>query len=203
LIRYANRHALVVVLDINNGALELPGRYLTVEQNVNFTVRAVLELGQEEVGHDPAENSGASPDVTTLARQIPPGWVQHLRGQEDHWNLGNIVRGTADTSAQSAETDGRCLGNNGIGDRSEGAGVHERNNNTQAGLRVVGLVVLGDRGNDGEDEEERDVGGRAPEVDGSTAEPGSKRPREGVGNEAKARVDQVELESTVASNTSL
>jgi hypothetical protein len=100
------RHAsLLVILDVNNSRLELPGRDLAIEQDVAFTVRAVLELRKEEVGHHPADASGASPDVTALACEIPSCRVEHLRGEIDHGDLGDVVGGTTDTGAQSAETD--------------------------------------------------------------------------------------------------
>ena len=54
-----------------------------------------------------------------------------------------------------------------------------------------------DGGTDAEDHEQSDVGGCAPEVDGSTTEPGGEEPRARVGDELKTRVDQIELESTV------
>jgi hypothetical protein len=40
-------HALLVILDVNNGRLELPGRDLTIEKDVAFKIRAVLELGKK------------------------------------------------------------------------------------------------------------------------------------------------------------
>jgi hypothetical protein len=95
----SDRHALLVVFDVEDGRLELPGGNLVVEQNVDLTVRAVLELRKEEVGHHPADASGTSPDVTALACEIPSGRVEHLRGQIDHGDLRDIVGGTTDTGA--------------------------------------------------------------------------------------------------------
>jgi hypothetical protein len=106
--------ALLVVLDVNNGRLELPGRDSAIEQDIAFTVRAVLELRKEEEGHNPADASGATPDVTTLACEIPPGRVEHLRGEIDHRDFRDIVGGATDTGAQSAKTDGGRLGNDGV-----------------------------------------------------------------------------------------
>ena len=54
-----------------------------------------------------------------------------------------------------------------------------------------------DRGDDAENKEQSDVGGCAPEIDGSTTEPGGQNPGERVGNELKTRIDQIQLESTV------
>ena len=101
----SHRNALIVVLDVNDGRLELPGGNSAVEQDVDFTVRAVLELRKEEEGRDPADASGTSPDVTALACEIPSGRIEHPRGQIDHGDLCDIVAGTTDTGAQSAKTD--------------------------------------------------------------------------------------------------
>lgn len=75
-----DRHALLIILNVNNGRLELPSRNFAIEQNVAFTVRAVLELRKKEVGHHPADASGTSPDVTALACEVPSCRVEHLRG---------------------------------------------------------------------------------------------------------------------------
>jgi hypothetical protein len=66
-----NRHTLLVILNVYNGRLELLGRYLAVEQDVGFTVRAVLKLRKEKVGHHPADASGTSPEVNALVCEIP------------------------------------------------------------------------------------------------------------------------------------
>ena len=58
-------------------------------------------------------------------------------------------------------------------------------------------MVLFDRGADAENKEEDDVSGCAPEIDGSTTEPGGKEPRARVSNELKTRIDQIELKRTV------
>jgi hypothetical protein len=82
---------LLVIAHIDNGLLELPGRNFAVKQNVELTVRAVLELGQEEKCHDPADESSAAPDVAALATEVPAGGIEHLRGEVDHWNLCYIL----------------------------------------------------------------------------------------------------------------
>ena len=99
LLLLISHHTLLVLLDVNNSRLELPGRNLAIEQDVHFTVRAVLELRKEEESHDPADASGSSPDVTALACQVPSGRVEHLRGEVDHGNFGDVVGGTTDTGA--------------------------------------------------------------------------------------------------------
>ncbi len=60
-----------------------------------------------------------------------------------------------------------------------------------------------DRGTDAENKEKNDVGGCAPEIDGSTTEPGGKKPRARIRNELKTRIDQIELESTVVPDPGL
>lgn len=132
----------------------------------------MLELRQTEVSKDPADDRSTSPDVTALSSQVPASGVQHLRGEVDHRNLGNVVGSAADTSAQGTQTDGRGLGDDGVRDGSEGEGVAEGDQDSQDGLGVIGGVVLGDGGTDTEDDEEGDVGRGTVEVDGSAAEPG-------------------------------
>ena len=60
----------MVILDIDDSLLPLASRHLAVEQNVNLTVRPTLHLGQPEVGHNEAEETGASPDVAALAAKV-------------------------------------------------------------------------------------------------------------------------------------
>ena len=163
----------------------------------------MLELRKAEVGHDPADDGGAAPDVPALAGEIPSGRVEQPRGQVDHGDLGNVVGGTTDAGAQSAKTDGGRLGNDGVGDRPEGTGKNEGDDDTKNGLCVVGRRVLWDRGADAEDKKKSDVGGGAPKIDGSTTEPAGQEPRARVGDELKTRIDQVELESKVVRNAGL
>jgi hypothetical protein len=59
-------------------------------------------------------------------------------------------------------------------------------------------VVLRDRGTYAENEEEGDIGGGTPEVNGPASEPGSEKPGTDVGDELKTRVDKIELKGTVA-----
>lgn len=58
-------------------------------------------------------------------------------------------------------------------------------------------------GNDTEEHEEGDVDDESAEEDGTSAEPGGKRPREGVGHELEAGVDEVEHEGLVVADSSL
>ena len=65
--RAIDRHPLLIILNINNRRLGLPSRSPTMEQDIALTMRAVLELRQEQEGHDPAEKSSTSPDEPALA----------------------------------------------------------------------------------------------------------------------------------------
>ena len=98
-------NTLFVVSNINDSRLELPGRNPAVEQDIRLTIRAILELRKEEEGRKEAHNGCTSPDISTLASEIPSSWVEKLRRQVDHGDLGNIVSRTTDTSAQSTKTD--------------------------------------------------------------------------------------------------
>lgn len=149
-------------MDVDDGRLELPGRDLAVEQDIDLTVGAVLELRQEEEGHDPAHARRAAPDVATLARDVPACRVEQLRGEIDHGDLSDVVRRATDTRAQGSQPHRRRLGDDGVGDGSEGAGVDERDQDSEDGLCVVGAVVLCDRGADSEEHEEGHVDSGAP-----------------------------------------
>lgn len=106
--------ALLVLLDLNNSRPEFTRWNFAVEQDINLTVRAVLELRKEEECHDPTDKSGTSPDVSTLSSKIPSCGIEQPLGQIDHSNLGYVVCSTSDSSAESAKTNGRCLGNDGV-----------------------------------------------------------------------------------------
>lgn len=177
--------SLLIVLDIDYSLLELPGRNLAVEEDIKLTVRAVLHFRQEEVCQDPAHNRGAAPDETTLARHVPTSRVEQLRRQVDHGNFGNVVRSATDTGAQSAKAHRGRLGDDGVGDGAEGACEDERDDDAEDGLCVICRAALGDRGADSQNEEEGDVSGCAPEVDGAAAEPAADKPGAGVGDKTK------------------
>ena len=149
----------------------------------------MLELRKEEESHNPADGSRTSPHVTAFAREIPSGRVEHLGGEVDHGDLRDVVGSTANTGAQRAESDGRCLGDDGVGDRSHAASEHEGDNDAETGLGVICRMVLWDGGAHAEKDEESEVDGCAPEVDGSAPEPRAKEPGEGVGHELQAGVD--------------
>lgn len=132
----------------------------------------MLQLGQEEEGHDPTDDRGATPHIATLARQIPARGIQHLGGEVDHRDLGDVVGCSSDARGQGSETHGGGFGDDGVGDGTEGAGEDEGDDYAEDGLRVVGAGSLWDGRADAEDEEEDDVGEGAPEVDCAAAEPG-------------------------------
>lgn len=69
---HANRLTLhlVVILDIDDCLLPLASGHLAVEQDVDFTVRPALHLGQVEEGHDEAEETGTTPHVTALSAKV-------------------------------------------------------------------------------------------------------------------------------------
>lgn len=97
--------ALMIILDIDDSLVELPGRHLAVEENVQLAVRAMLHLRQEEVCHDPADDSGAAPDIAALATKIPARRIEQLGSEVDHRNLGDVVSGATDSRAQGSQTD--------------------------------------------------------------------------------------------------
>jgi hypothetical protein len=83
---------LVVVLHIDDSALELPRRHLAVEQDIQLAVTPALEFRQAEVSTDEAYCRSATPDVATLACQIPACRIEHLTCKVNHWNFSNLIR---------------------------------------------------------------------------------------------------------------
>ena len=61
---------LVVILDIHDCLLPLAGRNSAVEKDVDLTIGSALHLRQEEVCQCEADETSASPDVTTFATKI-------------------------------------------------------------------------------------------------------------------------------------
>jgi hypothetical protein len=105
-INLTDCHALLVIFRVDDGRLELSSWNLAVEQDIALTVGAMLELREEEESHAKADAGSTPPDVTTLSCQVPPCWVEHLRGEIDHWDLSDIVGGTTDTGTQGAKANG-------------------------------------------------------------------------------------------------
>lgn len=163
----------------------------------------MLELRQEEEGHDPAHTSGTAPDEAALSGNVPARGVEELRGEVDHGDLGDVVRGATNGSAEGTEADGRGLGDDGVGDGAERTREDEGDQYSKDGLGVVGGAVLGDRGADTQEHEEGDVDGGAPEVDCAAAEPGGQGPRQSVCDELEAGVDEVEVEGHVVGHAGL
>ena len=114
LFHLIDRHTLLIILDVNEGGLELPGRNSAIEQDVTLTIRAVLELRKEEERHHPADASRSSPDVAALACEIPSRRIEQLRGQVDHGDLRDIVGGATYGGAQGAKADRGRLGDDGV-----------------------------------------------------------------------------------------
>src|ERR1017187_3326334 len=60
------RLTLLVVLYINNCFRPLTSWDMTIKQDVNLAVGSILHLRQEEVCHDQAKETGATPDIAAL-----------------------------------------------------------------------------------------------------------------------------------------
>jgi len=188
---------LVVVLDIDDGLLELSRRDLAVEQNVQLAITPTLEFRQAKKCASETDSSSATPDISALACKIPTSRVQHLTGQVNHRNLRNVVRSATDSSGQSPQPHGARFGDDGVGDWTESSGVHEGDEDSEDRLRVVRSVVLRDRGADAEEHQECAVCGSAVEENIAAAEVGAKGNRENCGDELEAGVDEAELEGEI------
>lgn len=187
----------MVILNINDRLLELPSRHLAVEENIQLAITPPLELGQTEVRADETDRRSATPNISALACQIPAGRVQHLTGQVDHGDFGDVVCASSDAGGEGAESHGARLGDDGVGDGTEGAGVDEGDEDAEDGLGVVCGATLGDGGADAEEDEEGEVDGGAVEEDGATAGDVGEGDGAHGGYELEARVDEAELEGEV------
>ena len=98
--------SLLVVVDIDDGLLPLASWYMTSEQNVDLTERPFLHLWDEQPRQNGADQGGSSPDVATLAAEVPLLSVEHVAGKEDARDVDQVVGTTSDTSRQWPKTDG-------------------------------------------------------------------------------------------------
>lgn len=57
---------LVIVVDVDVCLLELAGRDVTSEEDINLSVRSILHLGNLEVGYDKADQRGRTPNVAAF-----------------------------------------------------------------------------------------------------------------------------------------
>lgn len=73
---------------VDIGGRELPGRYLVLEQNVQFGVGPVLGFGQHEVHEDDEEDSQACVEEASHAGPVP------VIGREHAWN-NDVVDNTS------------------------------------------------------------------------------------------------------------
>jgi hypothetical protein len=97
---------LIIILNIDNSLGPLARRHMTVEQDINLTERSVLHLRDEHPGQDGTEESGAGPDVTALAAQVPLVAVQHVAGEENAGDVDQVVGAAADAGGERPEADG-------------------------------------------------------------------------------------------------
>lgn len=107
----SNFHLLIVV-EFDDRVLPFASLDLSLEQNVDLTEGPVLHLRNELPRHDGAEKGGASPDIATLAAQVPLIGVEHVAGKEDARNVDHVVGTSSNTCCKRPETDGRCLADN-------------------------------------------------------------------------------------------
>lgn len=194
---------LLILIDPNLRRLELPRRNFSLKENIRLTIRPMLQLRQSKVRPNPHHQRRAPPDIPALAGQVPSRSIKHPGRQINHRNFSDIVRGPSDSCTQRAESHRRCLGDDGVRDRTLCAGVHHGDDHAETGLCVVRLVGLWYGGDNSEDEEEGDVRGGAVEEDGASTEPGGEDPGDGVGDELETGGDEVQLEGFVGGDTGL
>jgi len=114
-----------------------------------------------------------------------------------HRDLEYVVGPTTDTGTQCSKSDGRGLGNNRISDGTHRESVCERDNDTEARLRVVGGARLVDRSCNTECHKAADVERGTVEIDCSSAEICGQNKGETVCHKSEAGVDETELEREI------
>ena len=187
----------MVLRHVDDCLLEMSRWHLAVEENVQLAITPSLELGQAKVCTDEAHCRSTTPDVATLACQIPACRVQHLTGEVDHWNLCDVVCTSADTGRECSQPHGGCLCNDRIGDGTQRTRIHERDEDTEDSLRIICAAVLRDGCADAEKDQERAIHCGAPKKDVTASEASTQRDRQDGGDELEARVDEAELEGEV------
>lgn len=116
----------VVVPNINDRLLKLPRRNLPLEQNVQFSITPPFQLRQPKVPSNKTHRRSPSPNIPTLTRKVQPSRIQHHTREINHRNLSDVIRSSSNTRRQSTKSYGRCFGDDGIRNRSQRAGVDER-----------------------------------------------------------------------------
>lgn len=126
---------LLVVVDVDGGVLPLAGGDVTVEENVDLSVGAVLHLGQPDVRRRQTDKSRGGPDVTGPAGQVGTLGVEHPGGQVDAGDVDNVVRGTTDAGGERPEADGRRLSDDDPRGRGGTQAEQHRDDQTKRGGR--------------------------------------------------------------------
>lgn len=88
---------LLILIDPNLGRLELPRRYLSLEENIRLTIRPMLQLRQSKVRPNPHHQRRAPPDITAFAGQVPPRGIKHPRREINHRDFSDVVCGPSDS----------------------------------------------------------------------------------------------------------
>ena len=89
---------LAVVVNIDDSLLPLARLNMTVEQDIDLAVRAILHLWQPDVSHGQADERGTSPDVAAFATEVSLVRVEHIACEEDARDIDGVVASTSDSS---------------------------------------------------------------------------------------------------------
>lgn len=187
----------LVILDINDRALELPRWNLALEENVQLAITPPLELWQAEEGADEAYGRSATPDVSALSGEVPTRRVKHLTCEENHRNLCNVVCTSSDASGERSQSHGARFRDDGVCDGTQGSCVHEGDQDAKDCLCVVCAAVLGNRCANAEEDEESAVDGGAPKEDVTAAEGGTQGNGDDRCHKLETTIDEAELEGEV------
>lgn len=72
----------ILFIGLHNSCLELPGRYLSLKENVNFVIGSVLELGKPVVAPHSTSSGERNPEKAGFALPVESTGIDHVRVQD-------------------------------------------------------------------------------------------------------------------------
>lgn len=151
------------------------------------------------------ENCQRVQSEATAAVELTVGscWVQHVLGQEDTWDLNNVVDGTTESSGQRTQSNGRGLSDNDPRSWRRTQGEENRDDQSKRSLSQVGCCADTDGACDTKRDQEDKVGERTPQVDVTSAVVCGQNPGQHDEDHLECRSDQSQGEGEFLADTSL
>ncbi len=145
------------------------GRLL--EHAIDLLETETLGLGDQEVRVDEAGGAQAAPEEEDLGAQVAVLGANHVGGDDADDAVPEPVAGGGEADAAGADGDGEDLADDDPGAGAPGGGEEEDVDADEGDEGAGGVVVAGQGGADGADDElADDHAQRAPDEDGAAAE---------------------------------